>query len=95
LIDTSNEKLISRYIIGPFSFDVNSKIPKLEYVSVFLDSSANFQTNLWYLGNKHYKMYDFELKEDALLFAKITASRLEIALLDATEKGNSKWIETT
>jgi hypothetical protein len=93
LIDTDKDLLISRFCVGPFSKDVKSKVPQLEYVSVFLDPKERFQVNLWYIGNKHYKMYFFDEKESAMKFAELTALKLSIDLLDATEKGNSKWID--
>jgi hypothetical protein len=93
LIDIDKSKLISRYFVGPFSKDVLSVVPDLEYISVFLDSKGYYQVNLWYKGNKHYKMYDFEEKNPALEFAQQAAAKLNIDLLDATEKGNSKWME--
>ncbi len=95
LIDVDKDVLISRFCVGPFSRGVNSKVPQLEYVSVFLDSKENFQVNLWYVGNKHYKMYSFEEKEPAMKFGQMVSEKLKIDLLDATEKGNSKWIEIT
>ena len=93
LIDTNKDVLISRYCVGPFSRDVISKVPDLEYVSVFLDAKENYQVNLWYVGNKHYQMYFFEKKEAAIEFAKQTALKLKIDLLDATVKGDSVWID--
>ena len=95
LIDVDKDKLISRYFIGPFSKDILSAIPELEYVSVFMDSKEFYQVNLWYIGNKHYNMYIFEEKEPAMKFAQIVSEKLNIDLLDATEKGNSQWIDTT
>ncbi|HNP33024.1 MAG TPA: hypothetical protein PKN96_07000 [Flavobacterium sp.] len=93
LIDTDSDLLISRFCVGPFSRDVKSKVPQLEYVSVFLDSKENYEVNLWYVRNKHYRMYDFDKKETAIEFATKVALKLKIDLLDATEKGNSKWID--
>lgn len=66
LIDTDKNKLVSRYFVGPFYRDILSVIPKLEYVSVFLDTSEIYQVNLWYNKNKHYKMYVFENKKKHL-----------------------------
>jgi hypothetical protein len=95
LIDVDKDLLISRYQVGLFSRDVKANVPKLEYVSVFLDDKHNFQVNLWYIGNKHYKMYEFKNKEDAFIFAELVSAKLNIDLLDATERGNNKWIEKT
>lgn len=95
LIDTDEDLLISRFCVGPFSKDVKSKVPQLEYVSVFFDSKERFQVNLWYVKNRHYNMYFFDQKEIAMEFAAKVAIKLNIDLLDATEKGNSKWLDKT
>jgi hypothetical protein len=95
LIDVDKDKLISRFYIGPFSRDVLSTVPELEYVSVFLNQRDCFEVNLWYKGNKHYKMYAFDEELGAFEFATQVANKLNIDLLDATEKGNSKWIDKT
>lgn len=94
LLNLDNDLLISRFCVGPFSRDVKSKVPQLEYVSVFWDAEKEYyQVNLWYVGNKHYKMYFFDEKKSAMKFAELTAIKLNIDFLDATEKGNSKWID--
>jgi hypothetical protein len=93
LIDIDKDKLISRYTVGPFSRDVLTVVPELEYVAVFLNSKDQYEVNLWYTGNKHYKMYFFEEKESAFTFATAISNKLNIDLLDATEKGNNKWVE--
>lgn len=93
LIDIDKNKLISRYAVGPFSRDVLTVVPELEYVSVFFNSKEEYEVNLWYKGNKHYKMYTFIEKEHAHKFGVMVAQKLNIDLLDATEKGNNKWIE--
>ena len=95
LIDVDRDLLISRYNVGMISKDVKSSVPKLEYVSVFLDEKQEYQVNLWYIGNKHYNMYSFDEKKTAFTLANHVANKLNINLLDATERGNNKWIETT
>ena len=95
LIDIDKDLLISRFNVGLFSKDVKSTVPKLEYVSVYLDANQYYQVNLWYIGNKHYKMYVFDKKETAMQFGNHVAVKLNIDLLDATERGNNRWIETT
>lgn len=92
-IDLDQNKLISRYAVGPFSHKKVSTIPALEYVSVFKDTKDQFQVNLWYKGNKHYKMYVFENSEPAFIFAKHVAMTLHLDLLNATKKGNFQWVE--
>jgi hypothetical protein len=93
LIDVDTHLIVSRYIIGPFSYDVKSKVTQFEYVSFFKDRFDYYGTNLWYVKNRHYKMYDFENKEAAYQFALAISNKLNIDLLDATEKGNFVWIE--
>ena len=93
LIDLDKEKLVSIYIVGPFSRKVNTALPKLDYVSVFKINDSEYEVNLWYSRNKHYKMYKITEKEHALKFGEMVAQKLNIDLLDVTEKGNSKWIE--
>lgn len=93
LIDVDKNKLISRYEVGRFWRDHVSSIPALDYVSVFKNTKDQFETNLWYARNKHYKMFFFSEKAPALAFATMVAKKLNLELLDATEKGNNKWIE--
>ena len=93
LIDTNKDKLISRFSVGPFSRDVVSSVPNLEYVAVFKDAKERFQVNLWYKGNKHYNMYAFESEQSAFVFASQVAEKLKLDLLDSTVKGNFKWME--
>ena len=93
LIDLDKDQLISRYCLGPFSYDSKDIIPELEYVAVFKNGKDDFEVNLWYKGNKHYNMYIFELKAQAMEFAEIIVAKLKLDLLDATEKGNSKWVD--
>ena len=93
LIDVDKDLLISRFNVGPFSKDVKSTVPQLEYVSIFLDDKENYQVNLWYIGNKHYNMYQFDEKEIAMKFGNHVAIKLNLDLLDATERGDNKWVE--
>jgi len=113
LIDIDKNKLISRfqlgpfskdvlseipeleYVVGPFSKDVLSEIPELEYVAVFLNSKDVFEVNLWYKNNRHYQMYQFDEKAQAFNLAKLTSTKLNIELLDATVKGDFQWIDKT
>src|SRR5690606_26664842 len=70
LIDVDTDRLISRYMLGPFSYDVIKTTPDFEYVSVFKNEKEFFEANLWYKGNKHYKMYTFDEKQPAMNFAE-------------------------
>lgn len=93
LINIKTNKLVTIYSVGLFNYKYNSEIPDLDYVSVFKNQKEEFEVNLWYSKNKHYKMYIYETIEEAFLFGKTISNRLNIDLLDATEKGNSKWID--
>ena len=48
---------------------------------------------MWYIGNKHYVMCDFDSSEPAFTFAHYVAAKLKLDLLDATIRGESKWLE--
>ena len=93
LIDLKTNKLVSKYFLGFFSVKTTTKIPKLEYVGVFKNSEEVFMINLWYKENKHFNMCYTEEKEPAMKFAQMVSEKLNIDILDATEKGNSKWID--
>ncbi len=93
LIDVDTNLLISRYRIGPFSKDFKKDCPTLEYVAVFKKRENDYQVNLWYKGNKHYMMYDFEEAAPAFDFATMIAKKLNLDLLDATVANNSRWLD--
>lgn len=93
LIDVDKDKLVTRFTIGKFSYDHISPVPSLEYVSVFKDGRGGYDVNLWYIGNKHYVMCDFFDSESAFIFAHYVANKLKLDLLDATVKGDSKWVD--
>lgn len=93
IINPSSEKLISIYSVGVFSKRIESKIPELNYISIFKNAKDEFEVNLWYEKNKHYKMYVFEKFGEAIALGKQLSKRLNIDLLNATKKGNFEWIE--
>lgn len=92
-IDFHKNLIITRYVVGPFSYKTESKVTEFEYVSFFKVNNTCFGTNLWYVKNRHFEMYEFETKERAYQFSLDLSTKLKIDLLDATEKGNFKWIE--
>lgn len=92
-IDVDQNLLISRFNVGPVTWQTKTDVPTLEYVSFFLQSQDLYTVNLWYEGNKHYKMYTFTTLDDAREFARYVSKKLAIDLLDATQPGNSKWME--
>jgi len=95
-IDALNAKLTKEYRIGPFKKRFFRDIPELEYVSVFKkDKNGAFEVNIWYIhkGHKRFNTGTFEKKHEAMEYGKNVAKALKIDFLDATERGNSKWIE--
>ena len=91
-IDTDKDKLVSRFFVGPFFRDRISSVPELEYVAVFKNKRDLYEVNLWYKGNRHYNMYAFDSELPAFKFAEKVSKKLNLDLLDATVKGNSRWI---
>jgi len=87
--------LKSRYGFGLFSINQYSKIPTLEYISVYKNNQQGyFEVKLWYEGNKHYTIAYFETEKEAFDFGILFSAKLNLNLLDATEKGNPVWLET-
>jgi hypothetical protein len=95
-INLENEKLKTQFSVGLIRINFFSKIPELEYVSIFKDTKAEiFEVNLWYKGNKHFNVANFIEFQPAYDFGFLFSNKLNIDLLDATEKGNSQWIDKT
>ena len=92
IINKKDNYLISRYRVGGFKKDFKSKLPNLSYIAIFKNTNYDFEANLWYGKNKHYKMYVFNGFGKALNFANIIANKLELDILDATVKGDFKWL---
>jgi hypothetical protein len=96
IINKEKEKLQTIFSVGMIKVKYFSEIPTLEYVSIFKNSQKEiFEVNLWYKGNKHYNVFNFEEFQPAFDFGLLYSNKLNIDLLDATEKGNSKWIDKT
>lgn len=91
--DLEKEKMKVQYCVGFFKVNRFSEIPELNYVSIFFKTENSFLINLWYKGNKHFEIAEFAEFDSALEFGKTFSDKLKLDLLDATEKGNSKWIE--
>ncbi|MEP2689368.1 hypothetical protein [Maribacter dokdonensis] len=97
LFDLNNKKYKIQYCVGPIKFGKWKKLPEIEYVSVFKQRLANgnfvFEANLWYSTNKHFNIFESELKNPVFLLGKNVAKALNIDLLDATVPNDYKWIE--
>jgi len=92
-IEIEDNTIVTRYLVGKFSKKIVSKVSEFEYVSVFNNGNDVFQTLLWYTGNKHYEMFCFDDKKSAFDFALIVSNKLNIDLLDATNKGDFQWVD--
>lgn len=92
-LDLEKEKLQTEFRLWFLKIRVQSSMPQLKYVSVFNNASAEqFEVNLWYEGNKHFNIMDFDEVQPAFDYGRQFSEKLSLKLLDATEKGNSKWI---
>ncbi len=86
-------KLHTEFRLWFLKMAVQSSMPELEYVSVFKNEGAEtFEVNLWYEGNHHFNVDYFDEAEPAFDYAKEFSEKLKLKVLDATVKGNSKWI---
>lgn len=93
-INLDKEKLKTEYSVGMINIRYYSKIPTLEYVSAFLNpGTLVYEVNLWYKGNKHFNVSAYDEFQPAFDFGVLFSDKLNIDLLDATEKGNFKWID--
>ncbi len=81
----------SAYLI--FKLGKWKPLPILEYISVFKKEEAVYEVNLWYVRNKHFKIYRMFDEDEAMQVGKQLAASLNIDLLDATVANDSKWID--
>lgn len=72
-------------------------IQNYEYISVFYNptksESEQFEVNLWYDTNKHFELYTRNNFKDAMLVGYNISEQLDIDLLDATIRGDNKWVD--
>ena len=95
-INTEKQKLKTQFSVGIIKVNHHSTIPQLNYVSVFKNPGSDFvEINLWYSNNKHFNVCKYEYIDEAMNFGLMFSNKLNIDLLDATEKGNFKWIDKT
>jgi len=76
-----------------FKYGKWKRLPELEYVSAFKNSHDEFEVNLWYYKNRHFKIaiyYDFD---DAINAAYKISNTMNIDLLDATTRGDFKFVD--
>jgi hypothetical protein len=93
-INTEKEKMKTQFSVGLIKINYFSNIPALKYVSVFKNTTdENVEVNLWYSNNKHFNVANYEIIDEAMNFGLFFSNKLNLDLLDATEKGNFKWID--
>ena len=93
LFESENKLIKIQYSVGAINH-YSYKITDLKYIPVFLNpSSKQFEINLWYKKNKHIKLALFKHFEIAFDCGLKFSNRLDIDLLDATQKGNFKWVD--
>lgn len=96
-IDLENSKFKPSLEIGFIKIGKWKIINNYEYVSVFYDpgksESEIFEVNLWYDRNKHFEIYTRNNFHDAINVGYNLSEKLNIDLLDATIRGDHKWID--
>lgn len=93
LFDSENKLIKVEYSVGAIKY-YSYQITDLKYISVFLNpSSKQFEINLWYKKNKHIKLSLFKDIKFAYDCGLKFSNLLNIDLLDATQKGNFKWVD--
>ncbi|MES2747588.1 MAG: hypothetical protein V4648_04370 [Bacteroidota bacterium] len=92
-LNLEKEKLQTEFRLWFLKIRIQSSMPELEYVSVFKnESTETYEVNLWYEGNHHFNVDNFDEAEPAFEYAKEFSEKLNLKVLDASVKGNSKWI---
>lgn len=93
ILDVKSKSLKIQFSIGILKLDFE-KITDLNYISVFKNTnSEEYEVNLWYEKNKHFNITTFKESQSAFDLGLLFSNKLGVDLLDATEKGDFKWIE--
>ena len=93
LFDLENKKFKDQFSVGPFKVGKWQDLPPLNYVSVFNNTRDFFEINLWYAKNKHFNVYTYYDKEEALKTGYYIANQLNIKFLDATKRNDYKYLD--
>ena len=92
-LNTEKKLLKVEYRVGNIKFNF-TEITDLNYISVFNNKQTeNVEVNLWYKKNKHLNITNFDDLNLALECGRKFSEKLNLDLLDATIKGNSKWVK--
>lgn len=91
-IKTQDLKIQHQYRVGVFKYkEVWQDLIDLEYISVF-ERGGHYLINMWYQKNNILNLMALNDSSKAIEKGLLIAEKLNIDLLDATEKGNHRWI---
>lgn len=85
------KKYKNQYSVGPIKVGKWRALPALEYVSVFKNGRDIFEINIWHNRNKHFNIYNYNNKEEAVEIGYDVAKSLEIKLFDATVPNKNRF----
>ena len=92
--DLENKKFKNELSVGPIKNGIWQDLPTLHYISVFgVDSKYFFFINLWYGKNEYLEIFTVYKKESAFELGYQIAKKLNVKLLDATQKNNYKYLD--
>ncbi len=92
-INFGKQKIKFEKSIGPFNLSKKwQDLKDLEYLSVFKIHDG-YRANLWYETNNIINLFVLQNKDEAFKNAYTIANKLDIDLLDATNKGNHQWVD--
>jgi len=107
-IDIFNKKYRNLYSVLGLNFGTWKDLPSIDYISIFKNaiktkvwvSSASsiiseeiITINLFYDRNKKIKAFETYNQDEAFAIAKELANALKTNILNATERGNSRWLD--
>src|SRR5690606_14653567 len=92
-INFNTLKIKHEYELGIFKLREKwQDLKELEYISVYKVNNYH-RINLWYKRNQIVNLIMIEDYSDAIKKAFMISDKLKIDLLDASVKGNHKWID--
>jgi len=91
-LDFEQRKIQHRYKAGLFYYkEVWQDLIDLEYISVF-KTGDYYQINLWYQKNQILNLMTLKDYKESIKNGHLIADQLNIYLLDASVKGNHRWV---
>ncbi len=87
---TKRYRIVTR--IGIFKVGKWRRFKNLNYVSLFSNLDHVYQLNLWYDGNRHFKVDTFWVYEDAQYIGKEIAEQLNIGFYDAVAEAKANFV---